>query len=97
MPAVQPGAAIREYYRGNLIDLGYAATLTTLGVEVVRWRGGDGNLYEVHHLYDTAEPDGTTNYDAAPIGSLYTRTLAGSVKLFIKTTASTWTIVGSQS
>lgn len=95
MPAVQPGTAIREPYRGNIIDLGYAATLTTLGVETITWRDGAGTLHTIHDLFDTADPNGSTNYDAAPIGSTYRRLLAGSVKLFLKTTATVWETVTS--
>jgi hypothetical protein len=93
MPAVQPGTAIREYYRGNIIDVGYAATLTTLGVEVIHWRDGAGNLRTVHHLYDDEDPNGSTNYDAAPIGSIYTNISTG--KQFTKTAASTWETITS--
>jgi len=91
MPQVQPGVAIREYYRGNIVDLGYAATLTTMMIEVIRGRDGGRTMREFHHIYDSADPNGSTDYDAAPIGSLYTRTLAGSVTSFIKTDATTWT------
>lgn len=39
----------------------------------------------------------STNYDNAPLGSLFILTTAGSVKLYIYTAASTWTVVGAQS
>lgn len=97
MPAAQPGVGIREYYRGNVIDLGYAATLTTMLLEVVRGRDGGGTMREFHHIYDDADPNGSTAYDSAPSGSTFTRTTTGTVQLYIKTASSTWTLVGSQS
>lgn len=97
MPAVQPGTIINEYYRGNIIDVGYAATLTTLGVEVKRWKDGAGTIHEIHFLVDDADPNGSTAYDSAPLGSLFVRTTTATPQLYIKTASSTWTLVGSQS
>ena len=50
-----------------------------------------GETHEIHLICDVADPNGSTNYDAAPIGSLYIWILAGSVDLLIKTDATTWT------
>lgn len=39
----------------------------------------------------------TSNYNNAPLGSLLQDNTAGAVKLYIKTAATTWTVVGAQS
>lgn len=38
----------------------------------------------------------TSNYNNAPLGSLLQDNTAGAVKLYIKTAATTWNVVGAQ-
>ena len=59
---------------------------STADVQVLK-----GPNWEVHNIFDSADPNGSTNYDAAPIGSTYTRILAGSVERYFKADATTWT------
>jgi hypothetical protein len=39
----------------------------------------------------------STAHNNAPLGSIYIATGTGAVKVYVKTAASTWTVVGSQS
>ena len=47
-------------------------------------------------IVDDIDPNASTNYDAAAIGSLYIWNKAGDVRLFIKTTTTVWVVVGLQ-
>lgn len=69
-----------EAQKANL----YTAT-TTVDFIILK-----GATQTVHWIWDVADPNASTNYDAAPIGSLYFWILAGSVTSFIKTNATTW-------
>lgn len=55
------------------------------------WITFKGASREFDLILDIADPNGSTNYDAAPIGSLYIWILAGSVAVFVKEDATTWT------
>ena len=66
-------------------------------VTVLDWLTFKGKNQTFDLLAGVADPNGSTNYDAAPIGSLYIWILAGSVNLEIKTDATTWASVGTLS
>lgn len=55
------------------------------------WTTLKGPNQSIDLIVDAADPNASTNYDAAPIGSLYIWTTAGSVDLYVKTNATTWT------
>lgn len=61
------------------------------GTTTSDWRTEKGTNQSIDLILDIADPNGSTNYDAAPIGSLYVWILAGSVAVFVKEDATTWT------
>jgi len=65
-------------------------------VTTADWFTLKGANYSIDFICDTADPNATTNYDEAPIGSEYTRISAGNVKKYIKTTATAWVVIGAQ-
>ena len=50
---------------------------------------------KIHIIVGSADP--STNYNNAPLGSLFICNGAGAVKLYIHTVVGTWTVVGAQS
>jgi len=60
--------------------------------DYVKWKGEN---QEIQFMVVTGDPGANTNHDAAPNGSLCVDIT--NFVLYIKTAASTWTIVGTQS
>ncbi len=77
----------RLYMQHHSADEGTKYDNTT----TVDWVTLKGANQSIDLVADVADPNGSTNYDEAPIGSLYFWILAGSVTSFIKTDATTWT------
>lgn len=82
-------AKVQPYEEDANVQSGYAYPTTTDGVLPIRMPGG--TVY--HVIFGQGAP--STNYNNAQNGSLYIDTT--NFKLYIKTAASTWTVVGSQS
>lgn len=78
-----------QEYEDSQIPNKYTA-VSTLDWYTVK---GPNHSYDV--LIDSADPNASTNYDAAPIGSEYTRSSSGDK--YTKTSTTVWTLVGLQS
>ncbi|MGR3218214.1 MAG: hypothetical protein ACUZ8H_00160 [Candidatus Anammoxibacter sp.] len=66
------------------------AAVSTLDWYTVK---GPNHSYDV--LIDSADPNASTNYDAAPISSKYSRSSNGDE--YVKISATVWELVGLQS
>lgn len=83
-------ASGRLYPQKDSVDestYSYAST-----TDFVAFKGPNQNI---QLLAGAAAP--STAHNNAPLGSIYVATGAGAVKVYVKTAASTWTVVGAQS
>jgi len=67
---------------------------TGSGTLYVRKDFSQDGVVEIHHIVAAAAPSTTDTFN---IGSTWINITAGAVKMYIKTAATTWTVVGSQS
>lgn len=97
MPASQAGTVFHAGHAQDPIAFGTSGYNypAAAWVDVFTGRNGSGALLVHHHIYYEGTPASDSDFNNAPNGSYFTDLT--NFKLYIKTAASTWTVVGAQS
>lgn len=97
MPASQAGTVFVAGHFQDPIAMGSSGYNYPAGawVMVLTGRNGSGSLLTLHHIFYEGTPASDSDFNNAPNGSHFTDLT--NFKDYIKTAASTWTVVGAQS